>query len=158
MKIKDFPGWVTYSARRTPVYDSWMPRPGFIGEGHLVPCGGECLSWLFTVMGPLQMAPCWELGFPDTLGWTISQLWGEKILCDPFLLLDVGQGEPALAPSLCCSLSLRASRPIRLLLTTVNARLRWSLAFTQQRKAGRNGSTSFCQITDFKISYLLLFL
>lgn len=37
----------------------------------------------------------------------MSQLWGEKILCDPFLLLDVGQGVPVLAPSLCCSLSPR---------------------------------------------------
>lgn len=97
--------------------------------------GTSCAQWrrvlvlvIYCYGSPID-DPCWELGFPDTFGQTMSQLWGEKILCDPFLLLDVGQGVPVLAPSLCCSLSLRTPRPIHPLLTTANALLWLSLAF-----------------------------
>ena len=112
------------------------------------------------------MAPCWELGFPDTFGWTMSQLWGEKILCDPFLLLDVGQGVPILAPSLCCSLSPRIPpplpRPIHPLLTTANALLWLSLAFPgfiiSREKQEEMDLHHFVRVQIFKISYLFLLL
>ena len=166
MKIKGLPRLGHLQCwQNPPVCASWMPRSGLVGEGHLGPSGGECFPWSLIAMCLLQAPPCWVLGSPDDVGQTTSQSWGERSLCDPFLLLDVGQGTLVLATFSMLFLQswgpqTNSSSSYHCKWSTLDATcVSRTIAVLSREKQGEIGLHYFVRLQKiFKISYLLMLL